>query len=63
MPESDTMTFKAIIKLEKIRRHNLPGPMVRITIGGATYWLTPSQATGAAIRLLNLAAVCRDARG
>ena len=61
MLESDTMTFKAIIKPEKIKYHDLPGAMVRINIGPATYWLTPEQATNAAIKLLNLAAVARAA--
>lgn len=60
--EFGTMTFKAVIKPETIKHHDLPGPMVRVTIGEVTYWLTPEQATAAAIKLINLAAVARDAR-
>lgn len=56
-----TMEFKAITKPGLIKHFDLPGPMVRVSLGNVEFYLTPMQATSAAIRLLNLAAAAQDA--
>ena len=65
MPDK-SMTFKAITNPEKIKALDLPGPMIRVSFHQdirMNYWMTPEQATDAGIRLVNLAAMARDARG